>query len=574
MNVSKSAIRILFMLLAVVSIASTLLASACGPAPATPTPTQAPTASPAPSTQAPATQAPAVSATPATGQPKYGGTLQFWTAGYPAGFDPHRRPYLGPLACSPVFSNLVRFDPAKVKCNMSTVIGDLAKSWSVSADGLAYTFVLEQGVKWSDGKPFTADDVMYNFDKMRDPARSTIYPNIANITEVTKLDDYSVRVKLNGPSPNFLILLAWEYFVIEPQHLASTDWHSTDFLVGTGPYMFKSATSGVSMNFVKNPNYFHKDPAGNKLPYLDGLTLTVISDRQAAANALLSKRVDITNPITGVANEEIYNQLKADKNIQFQSTVGGTGVGITFKMDKGPLADVRVRKAIALVLDPNDMNMAVYGGFTTVNPDVGLMPTTYGMPLADIKAILMRDKPYAERVTAAKQLMKDAGYADGFTIELLSTNAMAESGKLAIYIQDIVKRNLNITTNIDTPDYTTTLQRAALGNYGIYPWQPSSMLGEPNDLMPFFVTGNPLNTMSYSNPAIDALWKQQAVELNFDNRIKITRQIEKGILSDYAYVPDMFFMNVTAYQTYVKGFVAQESAYTVVETWERVWLDK
>lgn len=573
---NKVSARTLLYVLAMVLTCVAMLISACAPAPASPTVKPAPTtAAPPPATAAPAptTAAPAPT-TAAPAGPKYGGTLRLWINGAPAGFDAQRRAYFAPIATTPVFNNLVRFDPLKSECNVGTVVGDLAKRWEVSTDGLTYTFILEQGVKWHDGKPFTADDVIYSFDKMRDTQRSAVYAYISYINTVTKVDDYTVKIVLKGPSPSFLVNLSWGYFNIQPKHKADVDWKSTDFLMGTGPYKFKSAVSGVSYEFVKNPDYFRKDAAGRKLPYLDGVNLYIMTDRQAQANALLTNRVDMTSPITGVANEEIYNQLKTgDPTLVIQATVGGTGNGLTFRMDKKPFDDVRVRKAIGLVLDAKEVDTATYGGFTTVNPDVGFMPQAYALPLADIQAIMWRNKPMADRVTEAKRLMKEAGLEKGFKTELMGA-LYPETQRQDAFIQDVLRKTLNIEVVLKELDVTESRRLFDTGNFEMYILQPSSMLGEPNDLMPYFQTGNRVNTMVYSNPAVDKLWVQQSTELDMTKRVKLTQEIEKGILSDFAYIPFHFFKNNTALKPYVKGFVGQTAAYTVVEAWEQIWLDK
>ena len=202
-----------------------------------------------------------------------------------------------------VFSNLVYFDPTKIDPDPKNLVGDLAEKWEISPDGKTYTFFIHPGIKWHDGKPFTADDVIYNLDKLSDPKRSLQAAVFPAYQKAEKVNDLTVKVTLSRPQPSFLANLAGGYSVfVAPQ--AGDKFQSSDFLIGTGPFKFKSATSGVSLSFVKNPDYFKKG-----LPYLDGVNYYIIADRSAQTDALITKRIDMTNALSGIANKETLDRI-------------------------------------------------------------------------------------------------------------------------------------------------------------------------------------------------------------------------------------------------------------------------
>jgi peptide/nickel transport system substrate-binding protein len=545
--------------------------AACAPA-AAPTTKPPTSAAPAPTTAAPAP----TTAASVAGAPKMGGTLKLWTNGAAAGYDAHMRTSYAPVATIPVFNNLVQFDPTKKETLPSNIIGDLAEKWTVSPDGLTYTFNLVKNATWHNGKPFNADDVMYSINKMLDPKRSTIFGNFAGFREITKLDDYSVRISLDKINPGFLMNLAHGYSPIYYRDGGSVDPKSTDWLMGTGPFKFSKLTTGVSIEFVKNPNYFRKDSAGRQLPYLDGVLYQIVTDRNAQVASVATGRLDMTSCTTGVSSMESLEMYKqSNPNIVFQKSGGAfSGPGMIFNLkQQGPWQDARVRQAFALVATTEELVTQAYGTTYFMNVESGVLPSAYALPTAEINKMLGRDLPQAQRIEKAKKLMADAGYKDGFSVSYLIPN-LPESTRQAQFQADMLKRHLNVELKLDVREWGTVTSERNAGRFTATPWQPSTMLGEPNDLMPYFLSGSQLNLMGYSNPEADKLWAQQSTMLDYNQRKAVTQQIEKILLTDLPFTTQGFMYNVIALQPYVKGFVLPDHVYTSYMAFERVWLDK
>jgi len=412
--------------------------------------------------------------------------------------------------------------------------------------------------------------VVYSLQKMIDPKRSTISTNLAAIDTIEKVDDSTVKVTLKYPAAAFLSNLAGPYAIIEAKAKASVDWRSTDFVMGTGPFKFKSYTSGASWESVKNPDYFKKG-----IPYLDGINITIIPPGgTAAVDALITGRLDMTQPISGIPTEETYQRvIKSGQKIILEPTRGGQG-GTTFWFNLGfaPFKDVRVRKAIALMVDPRQMAAAGSGEERWGNCDVALFSTGFGLPKSEFEKLLGRDKPFADRVTEAQKLLADAGYANGFKMRIVSQN-MSSIQKRSVLLADLLQRNLKIQAEVKVMDVAEAQKIRDARDFDVYFEQALSMLGDPDELMPYFLTKGSVNWTGYSNPEADKLWQQQTQTTDPAKRKELTRQIERILLTDLPAVPTYGMVSYTGYWPYVH-FPVMNVSYGPNAVFETTWMDK
>ena len=231
-----------------------------------------------------------IAADPAFSQ-KQGGTLKMFDPDSPASMSIHEeativseRPMMG------VFNNLVMFDQHAKQNSMRSIVPDLATGWSWSEDGKELTFPLRQGVKWHDGKPFTASDVKCTWDlltgksseKLRLNPRKSWYRNLA---EVTTNGDYEVTFHLQRPQPAFVALLAAGYSVVYPCHVPPAEMRQHP--IGTGPFKFVEFKPNERITLARNPDYWKPDR-----PYLDGIEFTIIRDRSTANLAFVAGKLD------------------------------------------------------------------------------------------------------------------------------------------------------------------------------------------------------------------------------------------------------------------------------------------
>ncbi|HEX9535863.1 MAG TPA: ABC transporter substrate-binding protein, partial [Stellaceae bacterium] len=176
-----------------------------------------------------------------------------------------------------VFNNLVMYKQDVPQSSLQSVIPDLATGWTWNEEGTELTFPLRQGVKWHDGKPFTASDVKCTWDllmgtgsdKLRINPRKSWY---SNVEEVTTQGDYEVSFKLKRPQPALIALLASGWAPIYPCHVPARDMRQHP--IGTGPFKFVEFKPNDSIKLIRNPDYWKPGR-----PYLDGIEYTIMRER-------------------------------------------------------------------------------------------------------------------------------------------------------------------------------------------------------------------------------------------------------------------------------------------------------
>src|SRR5499433_2283749 len=194
----------------------------------------------------------------------------------------------------PVFNNLVLFDQHKERNTIDTIVPDLAESWAWSEDGKELTFRLRQGVKWHDGKPFTAADVKCTWDllmgkgsdKLRINPRKSWY---SNVEEVTPRGDYEVTFRLKRPQPALLALLASGWSPIYPCHVPAREMRQRP--IGTGPFKFVEFKPNESIKLVRNPDSWKPGR-----PYLDGIEYTIMREISTRNLAFFAGKFDVNSP--------------------------------------------------------------------------------------------------------------------------------------------------------------------------------------------------------------------------------------------------------------------------------------
>ncbi len=193
-----------------------------------------------------------------------------------------------------VFNNLVLFDQHVRQNRVESIVPDLATSWSWSEDGTELTFKLHQGVKWHDGKPFTAADVKCTYDLLTGKAKEKLRLNyreawFLNIDSVTTNGETEATFHLKQPQPALISLLASGYSPIYPCHVSAREMRSHP--IGTGPFKFVEYKPSQSIKVARNPDYWKPGR-----PYLDGIEYTIIPNRSTAILAFVAGKFDMTFP--------------------------------------------------------------------------------------------------------------------------------------------------------------------------------------------------------------------------------------------------------------------------------------
>ncbi|MER2507321.1 MAG: ABC transporter substrate-binding protein [Amaricoccus sp.] len=311
---------------------------------------------------------------------------------------PHLDPTAGAAAAidevtyANVFEGLTRFGPE------GQVLPGLAESWSVAPDGLSWEFTLREGVTFHDGTPFTAEDVVFSFERaMADESTNAQKALFAGINSVNVIEDTAVEIGLDAPKATLLSNLAWgDAAIVSP---ASADGNKTH-PVGTGPFKFSNWIQGDRIELVKNPDYWG-EPAK-----LDKVTFKFISDPTAAYAAMMAGDLDAYPVFPAPEN---LAQFAADP--RFSVIVGTTEGETILAMNNArpPFNDIRVREAVAHAIDRKAIIDGAMFGYGT---PIGSHFPPHNAAYEDLTALSAYDP------AKSKALLAEAGYPDGFETTL------------------------------------------------------------------------------------------------------------------------------------------------------------
>jgi peptide/nickel transport system substrate-binding protein len=334
-----------------------------------------------------------------------------------------------------VFEGLTRF------LSDGSVAPALAAAWEISPDGLDYTFHLHEGVKFHDGTDFTAQDVKFSLDRARAEGSTNAQKALfAGIDTVEAVDPLTVRIRLKAPNGGFLANLAWgDAVILAP---GSADRAATA-PVGTGPFMFSRWVQGDRIEIVRNPGYWGTPVA------LDRATFKFISDPTAAFAAMMAGDIDA---FPGYPAPETLAQFKADP--RFRVIVGSTeGETILAMNNKAPaLSDIRVRQAISHAIDRQELIDGAMFGYGT---PIGTHFAPHNPDYIDLTAQSAHDPEQA------RALLKEAGFADGLTLDLkLPPPSYARRGGEIVAAQ---LREVGIETRISNLEWAQWLEQVFKG---------------------------------------------------------------------------------------------------------------
>jgi len=341
---------------------------------------------------------------------------------------------------SNVFEGLTRF------ASDGSVIPGLARSWEISENGLTYTFKLVEGAKFHDGTALTADDVKFSLDRARAEdstnAQKALFSLIASVDVI---DAATVRVTLSAPNGNFLFNMAWgDAVILAPESIEGI----RQTPIGTGAFRFSKWVQGDRIELVRNDDYWGDAPA------LDAVTFRFISDPTAAFAAMMAEDIDA---FAGFPAPETLPQFEADPrfNVIVGSTEGETILSINNKMP--PLNNVNIRKAIAHAIDRQAI---IDGAMFGLGTPIGTHFAPHNPAYVDLTGNSRYDPELA------RQLLAEAGFADGFTTTLkLPPPSYARRGGEIIAAQ---LRAVGIKTEISNLEWAQWLEEVFRGkDYGL-----------------------------------------------------------------------------------------------------------
>jgi peptide/nickel transport system substrate-binding protein len=411
-----------------------------------------------------------------------------------------------------IFNGLVKYDK-----NLN-LVGDLAESWEVSPDGLTITFKLRKGVKWQDGREFTAEDVMFGYRTIISPNTRTAYSgDYKEVKEATVAGPYSFRVVYKRPfAPG---LSSWGSLVVLPKHLLEgQDINKSPFSrkpVGTGPYKFKEWKTGEKIVLQANPDYF------DGRPYLDGFVYRIIPDPATMFLELKSGGLDFMglSPLQYTRQTDTRKMQRDFRKYKYLA-FAYTYLGYNQKDPK--FQDVRVRQAITYGIDKKEIIDGVLLG-------LGLIATGPYKP--DTPWYNPNVKQYPHDPEKAKSLLAEAGWkpgADGtlakdgklFGFTILTNQGNESRAKCAEIIQRRL-RTLGIQVKIRTVEWAAFINDF-IDKKNFEAVMLGWTLGQDPDMYDIWhssrVGPKELNFISYQNEEVDQLLEKG--RYTFDQKVR------------------------------------------------------
>jgi peptide/nickel transport system substrate-binding protein len=472
-----------------------------------------------------------------------------------------------------VFNNLVMYKQDVPQASLQSIVPDLATSWSWNEEGTELTFPLRQGVKWHDGKPFTAKDVKCTWDlltgkaneKLRIDPRKSWY---TNLEEVIVKSDYEVTLRLKRPQPALIALLASGWSPVYPCHVPPRDMRSHP--IGTGPFKFVEFKPNESIKLTRNPDYWKPGR-----PYLDGIEYTIIKEIATRNLAFFAGKFDVTSPygVTVPTLKDFASQAP-----QAICEVTATNVNRTMIINSSapPFDNSDLRRAMALSLD----RKAFIDIITDGQGDIGgaMLPPpegVWGMPPELLQKLTGYDPDVAKNRAEGRRIMQKLGYGpdNRLQVKLSTRNIPAYRDPAVILLSQL--REVYIDTELDPVDTVQWYPKVMRKDFTVGLSVTEAGVDDPDQqFYENYACGAERNYTGYCSPEVDKLIDQQSMEPNQDRRKNMVWEIERRLAEDGARPVIFYPRGGTCRQPWVKGLTIMVNSIYNGWRYEDVWLDK
>jgi ABC-type transport system substrate-binding protein len=506
---------------------------------------------------------------------KQGGTLRIYHRDNPPSASLHEeatvsvtQPFMA------VFNNLVLFDQTKPLNSPETIVPELGESWSWDATNTKLTFKLRAGVKWHDGKPFSAKDVQCTWHALigkggqeefnRNPRKVWYY----NLQEVTTDGDLQATFHLGHPQPSFMMLLASGFSPVYPCHVSQRDMRIKP--IGTGPFKLVELQRNVAIKFARNPDYWKKGK-----PHVDAIEMRIIESRSTRILAFVSGEFDMT------FDRDVTVPLMKDVKAQAPQAVcqlGPTNVSTNLAVNSAapPFDNPQIRKAMALALDRKAFIDILTEG--EAKTGAAMLPGPEGqwsMPPEELARLPGYSADIAGNLAEAQKIMAGLGYGAGKPLKVkVSVRNISIYRDPAVILIDQLKK-IHIQAELEAIDTTVWYAKVQRRDYSVSLNLTGVAVDDPDvNLIENYTCKSERNYTQYCNPEVDRLIFQQSQEIDTRKRKQLVWEVERKLAEDV--VRPIIFHNraATCWHPHVKGVVLHQNS--IYNNWrlEDVWLDK
>lgn len=468
-----------------------------------------------------------------------------------------------------VFNGLVQID------SVLNVVPCIAKSWEVSPDGLQYTFHLRSDVFFQDdplfkngkGRKVIASDFVYSFNRLIDPKVGSsggwIFSDKVNdIHNLVAVNDSTFSIHLIKPFPAFLNIMTTQYCMVVPWEIV--EHYGKDFRshpVGTGPFRLKYWKEDEILVLLKNEKYWEKD--GNaRLPYLDAVKVTFISDKQSAFMNFIKKDLDYFNSVDGSYRDDILSKnghmtkkYKGKFQLIKAPYLATEYVGILVDTSKSivknsPLRFKKVRQAINYAIDKAKL-IKYLRNSVGIPATSGFVPQ--GMPGFDSTLV----KGYHYDPVKAAGLLAEAGYPNGKGMPEVTLTTSTTYKDLIEFIQGELNA-LGIKVKVDVTQSSSLRELMAKNEVNFFRGSWLADYPDAENYLSVFYSKNKVpygpNYTGYFNKEFDRLFEQSYYETNAEKRYALNRKMDNMVMENASVVPILYDQSVTMLQNNISGY--------------------
>jgi len=418
----------------------------------------------------------------------------------------------------------------------------LATGWTPNSAADVWTFKIRQGVTFHDGRPLTADDVVYTYKLQANPKNSantlSAFGGVLSPSGVTKVDDYTIAFHLEGPNGNFPYLTSSENnnMIILPDGYDPADWQSS--FIGTGPFVLKSYTPAAGASFIRNEQYWGPKalPAATEFTFYDTQAPQIL--------ALSSGAIDVIGQFSVSGGEQLLAPGAPYNIIRLRSSAHEE---LSMRCDTAPFTDPRVRQAIALTLNRPAIVDALFQGHADIGND---------SPFAPVFAATNTSVPQrVQDISKAKALLAAAGHTSGFTTQLITQQYL----ELPQYAQIVAQAatSIGVTIQLRIESSSAYYGKATFGSSD---WLDATMslVGYGHRSVPNVFLSAPLQTIDattgtgswnaahFNNVHYDTLSRQYIAAVDLSIQRSLAGQIQTLLLNETPIIYGYFYNHLSA----------------------------
>ncbi len=500
--------------------------------------------------------------------PKRGGILNFAVVAEPPNYDCHASQTFALLhPISPMYSYLVKYDSSQG----GKIIGDLAKSWTISTDGLKYTFKLHDGVKFHDGSPLTSADVKATFERIANPPPGVVSlrkSTMADVANIDVPDATSIVFNLKTVNASMLDNLASPFnCVFSAAKLKIDPKFPEKTVLGSGAFQFVEYARGSHLITKRFDGYFRKG-----LPYLDGYKVLFVKS-SAVVPGMLGGQFDVEfRGRTPSERDQLLNSPEKDKWVLHEGPWATVDI-VIFNTTQKPFDDPRVRRALSLAIDRWGGNEAL-SKITFVKATGGFLRPgfEYALPEAELLKIPGYDRDIEKSRAEARRLLKEAGVAD-LKIKLHNRTVAEPYTPIGIFLIDQWKR-IGVTvehSQVETSPYFASLVD---GKFDVALYPVTVPADEITAQHQSYLTNTkaPISYSRHTDTKLDDLWVQQSGTLDPVKRKALVHEFERHLLTQNYSLSINWWQRIIVHHKKVKGWHFSPSHFQGQDLIE-VWLD-